>query len=274
MGSSNLMISKPHDILKRLRNKYKLKWLRISMSNHKFPNLRNLLQAYLNQKLTSDLVCKDFENLPCNCITKCKINGKCIFNGQCRQSVVVYEATCNFCTHQYVGNTQQFLKDRMYGHFQDVRSIVRGRPKSDTFASHMAAHFEDVENKKSFTSTMIRPHVTTRILWQGNAINCNKSFATLRCTLCMQERLEILRRSTSKNQKKLMNSRSEIYGACRHVPRFHRYRVPKTTVCADDRGFSRKDLIDDTDCNIFNISDITLCQNINSEFQFRECTEK
>ena len=53
---------------------------------------------------------------------------------------------------------------------------------------------------------MIRPHVTTRILWQGNAINCNKSFATLRCTLCMQERLKILRRSASKKQKKLMTS--------------------------------------------------------------------
>ena len=187
------MQEKPQEILKNLKKKYSLWWLRISISNHKFSNLHYLFQCDLNKKLTSSLVCKDFESLPCNCINKCKIDGKCIFNKQCRKRVIIYEATCNVCNMNYVGNTQQFMKKRMYGHLNDVVSSVHGKLKSDTFACHMAAHFENIYDNKCFMATPLLPYVSTQVIWQGNVISCNKSFATLRCTLCMQERLDILK---------------------------------------------------------------------------------
>ena len=127
----------------------------------------------------------------------------------------------------------------MYGHFNDVISSIRGKQKSDTFTRHMVAHFGTINDKKIFTATQLRPYVSTRVIWQGNYISCNKSFSTLRCTLCMQECLDILKLSNH-NPTKLMKSRSEMYGACRHVVHFHRYCIPTTTVSTDDRGNKTK----------------------------------
>ena len=40
-----------HATLKKLRDKFNLKWLRISMSYHKFPNIRELFQSDLTTNL-------------------------------------------------------------------------------------------------------------------------------------------------------------------------------------------------------------------------------
>ena len=40
----------------------------------------------------------------------------------------------------------------------------------------------------------------------------------------MEERIEILKASW-KEPDKLINSRSELYGACRHNTKFHRYTI-------------------------------------------------
>ena len=77
------------------------------------------------------------------------------------------------------------------------------------------------------------------IIWQGNPISCMKTFRQLNCRLCMRERLEILKMG-KKEPRKLINSRSEIYGACRHKPRFHRYFMNGPT-SADEGLKSRKD---------------------------------
>ena len=55
-----------------------------------------------------------------------------------------------------------------------------------------------------------------------------KTFGKLSCTLCMKERLKImeaLKLDKKMNSKNLINSNNEIYGACRHKPRFHRYAL-------------------------------------------------
>ena len=59
------------------------------------------------------------------------------------------------------------------------------------------------------------------ILWQGKPISCMKSFGKNTCSLCMRERCCILD-ACNENQKKLINSKSEIFGACRHKTKFHR----------------------------------------------------
>ena len=49
-------------VLKQLRNKHNLKWLRLSMSYHRFPNLREKLQGDLTVKLNKYLSSEDFTN--------------------------------------------------------------------------------------------------------------------------------------------------------------------------------------------------------------------
>ena len=66
------------------------------------------------------------------------------------------------------------------------------------------------------------------ILWQGNIISCMKTFGKLSCKLCMQERIEIhkeLELEKSRLEWKLINSGAELYGACRHIPKFHRLEL-------------------------------------------------
>ena len=112
-----------HTILKWLRDKYDLKWLRISMSYHKFSNLGEIFQGDLNNKLMKNITSKDFMDLMCNCTNSTTINGNCIYNGNCRKSIVIYKATCKECGCYYIGNTQQKLKLRMNQHFADTKDL-------------------------------------------------------------------------------------------------------------------------------------------------------
>ena len=190
------------------------------MSYHKFPNLREILQGDLNGKILKGIGSRDFEPLPCNCSAPSKHNGICIFNGKCRHSIVVYKATCRICKAFYIGNTQTHLKQRMNLHFHDVKAQVLKNIKSDTFAKHFASHFEKGTklNNKEVRNTM-----TIDTLWEGNPISCTKSFGKLSCTLCMKERLHILKALGDKDETRLINSNNELYGACRHKPKFHRF---------------------------------------------------
>ena len=100
--------------LKKLRNKHELKWLRISMSYHRFPNLGELLQGDLCSKLNEDLISEDFMDRPCNCCKKLRPNnGQCIYHGECRKCITVYKATCHD-GHYYIGTsvmTQALMRE-------------------------------------------------------------------------------------------------------------------------------------------------------------------
>ena len=66
-----------------------------------------------------------------------------------------------------------------------------------------------------------------------------KTFGKLNCTLCMNERLEILKAKGMDKflkNKKMINSSNEIYGACRHKPKFHRYAL--STPSSTDEGLT------------------------------------
>ncbi len=187
------------------------------MSYHRFSNLREILRGDLTTKLNANIGCKDFETLPCNCQGR-RATG-CNYNDVCRQSIVVYKVTCNSTNKVYIGNTQQKLKTRMQQHIKQVKDLrVRGK-RSDSFAAHFAEQLINFDNP---SSKLIRNLFTISVLWKGNPLQAVKTFATPRCVLCNRERLEIIRRARYQ-QDNLINSHNEIYGACRHKPRFHRY---------------------------------------------------
>ena len=111
------------------------------MSYHKFSNLREILNGDLSNKLMEGIESQDYITRDCNCNVRTKINGECIYKSKCRQSIVVYKATCKCCGKFYIGNTQNKVKDRIYAHLNETRLLVRKGIKSDTFASHFASHF-------------------------------------------------------------------------------------------------------------------------------------
>ena len=210
---------KIHSRIKKLKKAYGLTWLRVSMAYSRFPNLREIFQGDLSKKLTDGLLSLDLMDRPCNCNknSRCPTTGLCAYKGNCRRKCIVYEVTCKLCNNCYVGNTQQTFKDRMNGHFNDVQKLVCKKVQSDSFARHFAKHFTTKPSPKK-----LRDILDFEVLWAANPISAVRSFGKLSCSLCMAERLKIL--SYTKNKtKNLMNACSEIYGACRHKPRFHRF---------------------------------------------------
>jgi hypothetical protein len=85
LGMSKWRNNPARAILKELRNRHELTWLRMSMSYHKFSNLREIFQGDLNQKLMDGIISRDFMDRPCNCNRASKIDGKCAYNGECRK---------------------------------------------------------------------------------------------------------------------------------------------------------------------------------------------
>lgn len=97
-----------------------LKWLRVSMSYHHFQNLRELFQGDLNATIIKGIGSLTFQDLPCNCRKKCKW----AYSDNCRNKIVVYQATCLITGKNYIGNTQQHVKSRMQQPTQDTKKLV------------------------------------------------------------------------------------------------------------------------------------------------------
>ena len=249
-----------HAIIKKLRDNYNLKWLRVSMSYHRFPNLGQAFQGDLCSKLIKNVNSLDFGDMPCNCNRTSRINGECVYKGDCRKSLVVYKAECNDCKMCYLGNTQQKIKIRINQHLGEVCKLVNTGKTSDSFAKHFALHHTSQRTTK-LTIGEARKKVSVSILWQGNPISCNKSFGKLNCSLCMKERILILKYSRE-NPNLVINSNSEFYGACRHKPKFHRYATTTPLpVLMTNRSSERVHLIPDSPLNI----NATTCTYVNAE---------
>ena len=104
----------------------------------------------------------------------------------------------------------------------------------DSYARHFATYFLMIPKPWE-----LRAIANFEILWQGNCLCTVKTFGTDRCKLCMRERVEILK--VRKNEPtKLINLCLEIYGACRHKPKFHRFSTDEHDKCemVTTNGFS------------------------------------
>ena len=123
----------------------------------------------------------------------------------------------------YIGNTQQHYKKRMQQHNCDVvRQIKKGK-KSESFTKHYTNQMKNYsEYKNKAIHRLLRNSYTSKVLWQGNSISTVKTFGTSHCVLCNQERLHIFYRF-KKDPGKQINFCNEIFGACKHKTRFHRY---------------------------------------------------
>lgn len=220
--------SKPiHAIIEKWRKRYRLTWLRVGISYSRFSNLAEKITANLKEKLREKIGLKsvDFIERRCNCAGN---NGVCNYDGVgCRKSMLVYKVHCLHpdCNTSYIGQTSQNLKKRMSGHFQDVRAKVVHGVNSDTFAAHFSKHL--VDEKENLTPANQRKMMRFEVLEEVEPISAMKTFRKLSCKLCMKERLAILK--SNHEGEKIMNSRSEIYGGCRHKKRFHNFLTSRDT---------------------------------------------
>ena len=70
----------------------------------------------------------------------------------------------------------------------------------------------------------------------------------MNCVLCQRERQEILKQSM-KDPNSIINSCNEIYGACRHNPKFHRLRKqnPSTDESLEDERVEQAEVTTEID---------------------------
>ena len=179
-----------------------------------------------------------------------------------------------------MGNTQQKLKIRMGQHFLETKNLANGNGKiSDTFAKHFASHLKEKMEKgelKKAKTCDVRDLVKMSILWEGNAISCNKSFGKISCQLCMNERIEILKQIKSDKKlgtNKSINSNSEIYGSCRHRPKFHRffYHPPSTDEeqGSSERVCKMKKNEGNPPAPLSDISNLLVCREVSTDLESR-----
>ena len=102
---------------------------------------------------------------------------------------------------------------------QDTKRLFVSGKRSDSFANHFYQLVPEGTQKKEVRNFV---KVSVNILWQGNPMSCVKTFGTPGCKLCSKERMAILN-LTRKTPHLAINKCNEVYGACRHRPRFHRF---------------------------------------------------
>jgi hypothetical protein len=120
IGYSSFWNKPTHKGLKKLRNRFNLTWLQISMSYYRFPNLTEMFAGDLSKKLTKGVESMDFKLHICNCRDP-RGTRRCQYGGVCRVPIVIYKITCKMTNKICIGNTQQTFKKRMTGPFQDVK---------------------------------------------------------------------------------------------------------------------------------------------------------
>jgi hypothetical protein len=97
----------------------------------------------------------------------------CQYSGDCRTSIVVYQAVCLKTNKCYIGNTQQHMKTRMQGHIQDVKNLFISDKSSDSFASHFASLIPEGTVKKNVKDFV---KIKVDILWQGDPLSWSTNF--------------------------------------------------------------------------------------------------
>ena len=159
---------------------------------------------------------------PCNCTKRILTDeGECSYQGNCRNKCIVYKVICKNTGKFYIGSTAKGLKERMKGHFNNVKKLLDGKENySDTFARHFEKIYREKFKTDKHDITKLRILVTYEILWMGNPLSTVGTFGTHNCKLCSEEKLAILFGFSRKNCK-MINKCGEIYGCCRHKVNFH-----------------------------------------------------
>ncbi len=161
-----------------------------------------------------------FAPLECNC-TEWKTKG-CDCDGVCGEKLVVCRAECKQLGKSHIGCTQQLVKKRFQDHYRGVKNKRQHQDvQSDSFINHF---YEITKTTENMPTKDLKTLASYHILWRGDPMTAVKTFGTDRCLLCNQERLNIFKWFRLKPDK-IINKCHEIYGVCKHKPKFHRFKT-------------------------------------------------
>ena len=96
---SQLWQEKIHSFIKRLQKHHGLRWIRVRIYYHWFPNLGEILQGDIVGKIRKRIGLKYFLNLECKCNSTIKVKGKCANGDECRAYCAVYKLACRKCVY-------------------------------------------------------------------------------------------------------------------------------------------------------------------------------
>ena len=127
----------------------------------------------------------------------------CPLGGNCLSQDIIYEATITTASqvYNYIGLTVDTFKKRYQGHLSTFNN-----PKYRTSTRLSEKVWEMKESNTPFKTTW-------KIVRRGKSY----SGGSRTCDLCLTEKVEILLRS---KDPKLLNSRNELLGKCRHRRKF------------------------------------------------------
>ena len=177
---------------------------------HKLFNRNNIKVSYSCSTSVKSLidshnkkVIKDNDNQEkrsCNCINK----SECPVNGECLTENTVYEASITTIDSNseklvYIGSAGTTFKKRFANH---KKSFNCEKYENDT---ELSKAFWKM--KRSYKN----PKINWKILHKCKPVNRS----SMRCNLCISEKLEIALR-----RENIINSRSELVSKCRHVNQF------------------------------------------------------
>ena len=204
------------------------------MANSRYANFGEMLEGDLSSKVMKPYVDANMVDRPCNCnVRSLRNDGSCLYNGDCRKKMVIYELKNKKTDQAYYGKTVQHLKDRTRQHFEDVWAIIDSNrnpddmskkdkaTKTDSFATHFAKICGDCKNSNA-VKAKLKEAISVEVIWQGDAIKCTKSARTRDCRLCMMERKQIMQ-AMCDDKYKVINENDDIYASCKCSTRFHEF---------------------------------------------------
>ena len=159
-------------------------------------NIKSIVNSHNKNVLNQNRPCPNEQK--CNCIKK----ELCPLNRNCKNENIVYKATITsneqtYSESIYIGIAETTFKKRYSNH---KRSF------------NLAGYENDTELSKDFWKRKRRnflPKIKWRILRKCSRFNSS----SLRCNLCLKEKLEI----ASFKENKIFDIRTELISKCRHV---------------------------------------------------------
>ena len=139
----------------------------------------------------------------CNCRAKdsCPLNGECLVERTVYEATVTCEEDPSYGERVYIGLSEPSFKKRFSNHKTNFND-----PKYEK-ETELSKEVWRLKRKNQ------SPKITWKTIRKCHPFNRAKG----KCNLCLNEKLEI---AIYPNQKKLLNSRSELISKCRHVNKF------------------------------------------------------
>ena len=162
-------------------------------------NIKTIIQSHNKSILKRDND-EDTNEHKCNCRVResCPLNGSCLVERSVYQATVTCEDEPEYGEKYYIGLAEPKFKKRYANH---RTSFANEKYEKETELSKEIWRLK----RKNFS-----PKITWKTIRKCPPLNR----ATLKCSLCLSEKLEI---ATFDQPDKLLNSRNELISKCRHI---------------------------------------------------------